>query len=188
MKPHFLYLSYVLRHKWFVFLECRKLGVPLLNAILHDWDKFLPDEWFPYVNHFYGSGKRGRVASATGYIKADDVGDEPFDRAVALHCSRNKHHWEYWVKWFDWDEPGLVGAYVPLPMPDVDRREMLADWYGAGRAQGSTDNRAWYLKNRDRLNLHPETRTWIEQQLGVAIRTGRVVATVERADLVIADE
>lgn len=158
---HFQYLQYVLRHKWFVFWECLNLGVPLWIALLHDWDKFLPDEWFPYVNHFYGNGKRGRVGADTGYIKADDLGDHPFDHAVQLHCRRNKHHWEYWISKED-----KLGNIL-RPMPDVFRREMLADWRGAGKAQGTTDNRAWYLKNRERVILHTETRAWIETQLGV---------------------
>lgn len=29
MKPHLQYLWYVLRHKWFVFVECCSLGIPL---------------------------------------------------------------------------------------------------------------------------------------------------------------
>lgn len=53
MKRHFAYLKYVLRHKYFVFREGLKLGVPILSLILHDWDKFLPDEWFPYARTFY---------------------------------------------------------------------------------------------------------------------------------------
>jgi hypothetical protein len=56
-----------------------------------------------------------------------------------------------------------------LPMPDRYRREMLADWRGAGRAiSGKDDTLAWYMKNRKRLMLHPDTRNWIEWQLGVA--------------------
>jgi hypothetical protein len=51
-------------------------------------------------------------------------------------------------------------------MPDRYRREMLADWRGAGRAITGQDNtRAWYLKNRENIWLHPTTRTWVEHQL-----------------------
>lgn len=49
----------------------------------------------------------------------------------------------------------------------VYAKEMLADWQGAGRAQGHGDNTlGWYAKNRDKMLLHPETRAWIEQQIG----------------------
>lgn len=44
----------ICRHKWFVFWACLSLGVPIWSALLHDWDKFLPDEFFAYANYFYG--------------------------------------------------------------------------------------------------------------------------------------
>lgn len=162
MRAHLAYLRYVLRHKWFVFLECRKLGVPLWTAVLHDWDKFLPDEWFPYVHFFYepdGSPKQRR--DSTGYYKPTDTGNAAFDFAWLLHQKRNRHHWQWWVL------PEDNGGEKILPIPDVYRREMLADWRGAGRAQGTPDTAVWYEKNKDKMRLHLDTRAWIEQQLGV---------------------
>ena len=47
------YLKAVLKHKWFVFIECRKLGIPWLGVI-HDLSKFLPSEFIPYARYFYG--------------------------------------------------------------------------------------------------------------------------------------
>ena len=58
MKAHIAYLKYVLRHKWYVFLACRTLRVPLWQSVVHDWTKFLPQEWFPYVRKFYASEYR----------------------------------------------------------------------------------------------------------------------------------
>lgn len=58
-----------------------------------------------------------------------------------------------------------------LPMPDRYRREMLADWRGAGRAYGNSDTAAWYLKNKNNIILHPETRQWIEDQLNIPLRS-----------------
>jgi len=55
---------------------------------------------------------------------------------------------------------------VPLPMPDRYRKEMLADWRGAGRAYGNQDTVGWYVKNRDQIQLDGITRDWIEIQLG----------------------
>ncbi|NPV54659.1 MAG: hypothetical protein HPY71_14285 [Firmicutes bacterium] len=57
------------------------------------------------------------------------------------------------------------------PMSDAAQKEMLADWRGAGRAQGKPDTIAWYRANRDKMLLHPATREWIEKQLfGEGIR------------------
>src|SRR3990167_8733761 len=112
MRPHWAYLKYVVRHKWFVFLECIKLGVPLWRVILHDWDKFLPDEWFPYVKFFHGKdAKPEDEHDGTGYYKPTDTGNAAFDFAWLLHQKRNRHHWQWWVL------PEDEGGIKLLPMP-----------------------------------------------------------------------
>ena len=87
MKAHFQYFKYVLRHKWFVFCACLELGVPIRLAIIHDWTKFTPTEWSPYVNMFFnpdGTKRKGKP-------------DEAFLRAWHHHEANNKHHWGYWL-------------------------------------------------------------------------------------------
>jgi hypothetical protein len=155
MLKHFKYASYLFRHKWYVFIECCKAGIPW-RGLVHDLSKFLPSEWIPYANHFYKPKQRDE----TGYYKPCDTGDKAFDYAWLLHQKRNKHHWQWWVL------PKGDGGVEILPMPDKYRKEMLADWRGAGRAQGYGDNtNEWYKANRNKMQLHPETRAWIEHQL-----------------------
>ena len=48
------YTWYIIRHKWYVFIECCKLGI-IWRGIWHDWHKFLPGEFFPYAIHFNGN-------------------------------------------------------------------------------------------------------------------------------------
>lgn len=159
MRGHWQYLKYVVRHKWFVFLECLKLDVPLWIAIMHDWDKFLPDEFFPYSRFFHNrDGSKRQIRDKTGYYKPTDTGDSSFDWASFLHAKRNKHHWQWWVL-------PTGGDNKCLPMPDVFRREMLADWRGAGRAQGTPDTVVWYWNNNLKMQLHLDTRRWIEDQI-----------------------
>ena len=182
------FLWSLIRHKWYVFVECCKLGVPLLG-IIHDCSKFLPSEFIPYAKHFYG--KDNKTA---------------FDTAWLHLQRRNRHHWQYWLLQYDqgqvWaaikdnerDGRFIIENYVetgmdmvvlgdqylvshvidrlnlspvPLPMPDKYRKEMLADWLGAGRAYGNTDTATWYKERRGKIILHPETRAWIENKLGV---------------------
>ena len=42
---------------------------------------------------------------------------------------------------------------------------MLADWIGAGKAQGAAGVHFWWDKNKDRIMLGPITREWIEQEI-----------------------
>ena len=140
---HLKYARYIVLHKWFVFQAGLKVGVPLWRLVVHDWSKFLPSEWFPYARYFYD--KRGE-------------GDElAFNRGWLLHQNRNDHHWEFWLLIYD------RGATEALEMSDAAVREMVADWAGAGRAiTGKWQPGTWYLKNKDKMNLHPSARARVE--------------------------
>ena len=170
---HRRYAWYVIRHKWFVFVECCKLGIPLAG-IVHDLSKLHPAEWLPYARNFY-DGKDGK-GSRGGYVSIYEThGDfrnvmldsgryqeairEDFDRAWLRHQHKNPHHWQHWVLRED------SGATKLLEMPLRYRKEMLADWRGAGRAVGKPDTPGWYARNREQIMLAPETRAWIEAHL-----------------------
>lgn len=125
LRSHIRYLWYIIRHKWFVFVECLKIGVPMWGAIIHDWQKFTLTEWSPYVQSFYGPWK---------YEERPQWLIEAFDRAWLHHQHHGPHHWQYWILRED------SGALKLIEMPDRYRREMLADWRGAGRAITGKDN------------------------------------------------
>lgn len=156
---YFQYLWYVIRHKWFVMVACFRLRLYWLG-ITHDLSKLLPSEFIPYMEHFYGSGvgiKTGR--DETGYYKPTDTGDKAFDFAWLLHQKRNKHHWQWWCL------PEDGGGLKVLEMPLKYRKEMLADWRGAGRAQRKPNTKKWYDASKDKMSLGVETRQWIETQV-----------------------
>ena len=162
---HIRYLKYVLRHKWFVFVECVRLGIPI-RGLMHDLSKFRPREWFPYVRYFYGEYPTQQethraLVIGVGFMKSEEDIAREFDVAWNHHQKRNDHHWQYWLVHYD------DGGSNPLPMPDKCRREMLADWRGAGRALGKPDTKAWYIEQCDNMELHRDTRRWIEDQLNI---------------------
>ena len=152
MAKHLKYLWYVIRHKWFVFVECCKLGIPF-RGIIHDLSKFLPSEWTPYVNYFYGDST-GEGLAAIGEFGLAELAPygfytkDKFNFAWNHHQKRNPHHWQYWI--LQNDEDGVVH----LPMPEKYIREMVADWRGAGRAiHGKDETVKWYRKNREIIIL-----------------------------------
>ncbi len=171
MKAHWAYFAYVCRHKWHVFVGCMALGVPLHQAIIHDWVKFFPIEWFPYVRWFYGhkpTEKEERLTESMGIVirtRAEMKAD--FDRAWNHHQKTQPHHWQYWVLITDSDEPRLK----PLPIPQRFVLEMVADWYGAGMAiSGTKDIEAWFFKNKDKIILEDGTRFRVQQAIQKATR------------------
>lgn len=160
---HLKYLKYILRHKFFVLQECYKEGI-LLRGILHDLSKFRPSEWIPYADYFYGKYPSVKDVYGDARIhisKFKETVEEEFNEAWLKHIHSNPHHWQYWILRED------NGSIRVLPMSDEYRKEMLADWKGAGKAiNGYDDTLNWYKKNRKNIILHPETREWIEDELG----------------------
>lgn len=143
---HRKYARYIVRHKWFVFRAGLRTGAPLWRLLIHDWSKLTPAEWAPYVRSFYGPQPR------TPEVKED------FDKAWLHHQHRNPHHWQHWQLRED------SGALKTLEIPEKFVREMVADWMGAGRAiTGRWEVEAWYIKNREKINLHPSSRALAER-------------------------
>lgn len=170
MRPHVRYGCYLARHKWFVFVAClsRALLCPTLlwRGIIHDWSKFLPSEWFAYVQSFYGRGPELNQCEPCDRdfdIKFEQAAIRyAFDCAWLKHQHRNSHHWQHWCLRED------SGGVKVLKMPYVDMMEMVCDWEGAGRAitgkKGGTCD--WYDDNRHIIQLHPDTRRAVEMALG----------------------
>jgi hypothetical protein len=136
------YIRYIAMHKFYVFLECWKLGIPW-RGIVHDLSKFHPAEWIPYLHSFYGDEVEGDEKK---------LRREAFDKAWLRHIHRNPHHWQHWVLQED-----SCGASRPLPIPDVYLREMLADWRAMGHVQGSKPLKQWYENARKIMKLEPRT-------------------------------
>lgn len=157
MRAHLAYLRYVLRHKWYVFVGCMRLRVPLHQAIIHDWVKFLPVEWPAYVRQFYNAdGTKRSVRDASGSY-------DPNRQALAfkrawLHHQRQPHHWQAWLS------IGDGGNLTALPIPERFTREMVADWYGAGMAiNGRNEVAEWYAANGHKMILDDGTRARVEE-------------------------
>ena len=146
MKRHINYLKYLIRHKWYVYLGCRKVGASLWLAIIHDASKFKLSEWLPYARCFYAPD------GSKQYNETD-----AFTFAWNDHQKHNKHHWQYWL--ITWDR----GTTEPLPMPRKYILEMVGDWMGAGKAiTGKWEAPQWYEKNKQNIQLHPDTRLQVE--------------------------
>lgn len=162
MKRHILawskYLSYVLRHKYYVAFNCFSKGL-YWQGLTHDLSKLLPSEFFPYAHYFYLSKTPRR--DKTGYYKPTDTGDAKFDWAWLQHIHRNRHHWQHYC--LIEDDTGQAKA---LPMPERYIREMVCDWSGAGKAQHNTAKTIeWYLEHKNKMILHPDSRERVEDLL-----------------------
>jgi Family of unknown function (DUF5662) len=160
------YLKYILRHKYYVAIECFKMGL-IWRGLVHDISKLRPSEFEAYAEYFYGTKKATEWAENGGW-EGEVIGkygiyvEERFNIAWNHHQKRNKHHWQYWLLKNDDGEQYSVG------MPMKYLKEMLCDWRGAGMAINGKDNtKSWYLKNKDKIIIRKEDRLWIERQLNI---------------------
>lgn len=142
------YILTVLKHKWFVFLACRKIGhIPLWRAIIHDWSKFTSSEYKPYRDKVLNNGETKNVREY-GY-------------AWLHHQNHNPHHWEYW-KFFWQGDPHFYDGLIKndcFPMPETYIWEMIADWMGSSKLYTqSWDITDWVPENLSKMQFHPETK------------------------------
>lgn len=145
-KRHWNYFKYICRHKWFVGIAAIRCHCSVWRAVIHDWHKFLPSEWGPYARTFYNSDGSKRYSES-----------EEFAIAWNMHQKRAKHHWQYW--YLTWDR----GDSRPVEMPTKYIREMVADWWGAGRTiTGQWQALKWYNENSQRMKLSITTRLLVE--------------------------
>lgn len=129
------------------------------RGIRHDLSKYEADEFDPYAEYFYGLWRTDKDSQPPEHVQA------AFDQAWLLHQKRNPHHWQYHVLRED------SGVVKVLRMPELDLREMIADWRGAGLAITGADNTAaWYLKNRASMLLHPDTQCLVERMLHIPMQ------------------
>jgi len=152
------YLKYVLRHKWYVLLECKKLNM-LWTGIMHDLSKFSIAEWKAYAEWFQSDQGFKFNGGFAWECSAHERMKEAFNKAWEHHWKNNPHHWEYWVV-YGGDVPPLCSY-----MPEEVAKEMYADWVGANKAQGGKGVINWYEGSKDRMKLHQLTRNFIENMI-----------------------
>lgn len=79
------HVKLVMKHKWYVFIFCCKIGMPY-RGFMHDLSKFSPTEFLESIKYYQGD------RSPIGACKRD----KGYSKAWLHHKGRNKHHPEYW--------------------------------------------------------------------------------------------
>ena len=95
------YMSYVLRHKWYVFWAGWRLTTTwkeLALCALHDANKFHPAMFRPYAEYFYHpDGSKTTTMGPDGFQIYPEATIR-FNRAWLWHIKRSKHHPQYWAR------------------------------------------------------------------------------------------
>lgn len=193
MKRHIEYFKYVIQHKWFVFLACLKLRVPLWTAIIHDWSKFTPSEWSGYANNFFKEDgtRRKRNEFKTGFVTEQETREfieMQFLKAWHHHESTNKHHWGYWLTLSSETERYVIqshGTGYPLFLYDLVEKsrfnkEINDD--GSFLVGGTNSAHDLLVEIRDRLNRDSRVvalempEVYVREMIADWVGAGRAIA------------
>ena len=147
IKNFFGHLWVITKHKWRVFLNCFRCGIPT-QGIVHDLSKFSPTEFFESVKYYQGNRSPiGACRRATGK-----------SLAWLHHKGRNKHHIEYWI---DTDL-----EHQPL-MPYKYAVECICDKLAATRTylgkSYTSDKPLWHFRTYgNKVPANPKTIEFID--------------------------
>lgn len=150
MNKYIKHFKVIVRHKWFVGIECFKRGL-YWQGIVHDLSKFSYTEFFASARYFQGD-------KSPIEMEKSELG---YSIAWLNHKAKNKHHWLYWTDMVN-------GEWKAVPMPDKYITEMFCDYIGAGKAYNkekwTPDMPLKYYREVDakRMLLTEETRIKFE--------------------------
>lgn len=153
MKNFFKHLHTVNKHRFKVLKNCIKLGI-FWRGLVHDLSKYSPKEFNKSAKYYQGT-------SSPIFVQRINEG---FYSTITIHHTRkNKHHFEYWVDFYN-------GKLVLAPMPYKYSLEYVADVIAASQ----TYNGKNFTKNlpleyfdtrKERMLMHSATKLFVHTLL-----------------------
>lgn len=142
----------IMRHKWYVMVECFKVGL-YRQGIVHDLSKFSITEFMPSARYFQGD------KSPTEKERIERW----YSEARLHHKGRNKHHQHYWIDIID-------DKLTPVEMPEKYVLELCCDFIGAGKAYNpkgfnQKEPLKYFQEKVNKARIHPKTVKDIEGYL-----------------------
>jgi len=143
MKQYIRHLTTIIKHKYYVMLECFKIWL-YRQWIVHDLSKFSITEFFISAKYFQWN--------------SSPIDKERLENSYSIarlnHKAKNKHHFHYRIDIDRWN-------IIPVIMPDKYILEMCCDFIGAGKAYNNVTSDLWEpLKYwTDKINkdfIHPK--------------------------------
>lgn len=155
---HFKTITY---HRYLVRNYCFRVGL-YKQGLLHDLSKYSPSEFWIGV-HYYQGGKRSPNAA--------EREEKGYSLAWMHHKGRNKHHYEYW------NDVGKDKVIAGVKMPLKYAVEMFMDRIAACKVYKGRDYTDWtpweyYVRTKDYILIHPETRALLEKLLKMLAKRG----------------
>ena len=151
-------------HKLLVMKYCFQVGL-YWQGLVHDLSKYSPTEFWRGARYYQGNRSPNDEERRT----------KGYSLAWMHHKGRNKHHYEYWT---DYQLGAPAGTMAGVKMPLRYVVEMFCDRVAAARIyNGEHYTRdmplRYFLKGKEHINMHPETRALLEKLLRLLVRCGQ---------------
>ena len=162
------HVKLVLKHKWYVFVFCCKIGIPF-RGFMHDWSKFTPTEFLESIKYYQGDRSPiGACKRNLGYSKA-----------WLHHKGRNKHHPEYWYD-------GQAPNQTPI-IPYKYTAEMICDKLSASKVYNGKNwtNRSeleYWLEERHKTKINKNIEEMLTEVFTQVAENG-INATLKKKNI-----
>jgi hypothetical protein len=189
MRKYLRLIKTVLLHKWYVLVAGRRLRVPLWRLLVHDLSKLSWAELRGYARWFGVEYEHERDLHGfqRAWLHHQNRNDHHWESwtirdgneklrvfntqggPVMIHDKESLPPDSVLLPSPPDALPIVVPSVTVVPMPMVCVREMVADWFAAGKAYNGAwpdpANFAWYKANRPKMHLHPDT----EMRIGLVL-------------------
>ena len=116
MSNTFRHLRTIFKHRHQVIRNGFHMGI-FWQCLRHDLSKYGPLEFGESKKHYRGIGSP---------VVGDRAAHDYYSKIAIHHTGKNKHHWEYWVDFFQ-------GRLILAPMPWKYATEMVCDMLSASK-------------------------------------------------------
>lgn len=152
----------ITKHRHRVMRYCFAAGL-YRQGLCHDLSKY---SWVEFING-------AKYYAGTHSPNFNERQAKGYSEAWMHHKGRNRHHADYWV-----DDDAKANMPRPVPMPNRYIAESVCDRIAASEIYNQKNFQPqmvydYFLKEKDRIPMHEETKAKIEELLRLYVEHGK---------------
>lgn len=145
----FRHLWLITRHRFQVFINCTRCGIPI-KGFIHDLSKYSFAEFWCSVKYYQGNKSP---------IVGEREQNDDYSMIYNHHVGHNKHHWEHWINFYR--EHMLIKA-----LPYKICIEYCCDMIAASQTYNKRNYEPilvleYWNKRKDKFFIHSMTKRYI---------------------------
>lgn len=157
-----LHFKTITVHKLLVMKYCFRVGL-YKQGLLHDLSKYSPTEFLVGAKYCTGTESPNNAERR----------EKGYSSAWLHHKGRNKHHYEYWIDYGLQEGDTMIGMKMPLCyVVEMVMDRIAASKVYNGKQYNSKEPWEYYLRGREKMIIHPDTKELLEKLLKMLYTKG----------------